>query len=365
MKFVCERDVLDRCIKLVASRAKGKTKVQILACFLLSADGSEFSLTATDLETQSRVGGRCELAEPGAVAISADRLAKLVDATPKGSQIQFATDGPEVLIAAGRASYRLPTLVATDFPVMEDALGDEAFTLSAANVRALMSECLPVIRADSSRPYLEGGHLSQAKDGEIILSATNGLQLIRLAQPAPGVKLSQNVTIPKSSMVEIARLASDGDVTISVSAGRMVVHAGGCRFATKLIEVTYPNLDRVIRDLGDRYITVDRATLWSALRRLDSLSDEKSTFNFRWDGDAKSLDLTLAGEGLGSETIECSSSLPSGYISFTPGILKPVLEAFTGELLQLHIGAPTEALRILDPSIPELTVQAMPCLPRG
>lgn len=364
MKLIAEREALDRALGLVISRARNKTKIPILSNVLLQASDNRLTVSATDLYTSSETSLPVEVSAAGATTVEADRFAQLVSLMPPGAQISLQMDGNQLAMKCGKARYLLQTLSAEDWPEMttypEQAV---ELVLPCTDVKRIFSEPAPAITADLARPYLEGGCLHEDAPGRAAVVGTDGKRLIRVSVPAPAGFMGRYI-ISKSSMNEIVKLATEGDVTLLCSDNLLVVRARGCTFVTRLIAGVYPDCSRLVPELTETYIAMDRAELVAAMRRLDELTNEYSVLNFRWAEGSENLDLTLSGEGMGSESVACETGLPAGLISFKPRLLASVLNAFDGEIVRFHITSAQESVRVVDPAAPEITVVVMPCLPK-
>jgi DNA polymerase-3 subunit beta len=363
MKIVCEREALDRALGLVISRARNKTKIPILTHVLLQAADNRLTVAATDLNTASEASLPAEVHEAAATTVAADRFAQLVSLMPAGAQISLHLTEHQLVMKRGRSIYKLPTLSAADWPEMT-TYPQEAIelTLPCTDVKRLFGEPAPAIVTDLARPYLEGGCLYQLEPGRIAVVGTDTKRLIRISAAGPQV-FDGRYIVPKPSMGEIVKLATEGDVTFLCAPNLLVVKARGCTFVTRLVDGTYPKCEKFIPDIGD-YIAVDRAEFVAAMKRLDELTNEYSVLNIRWDEGAQNLDLTLSGEGSGVESVACECGLPAGRVSFYPKILASVLNAFSGEIIQFHITTAQKPVRMVDPAAPEITAMGMPCAPK-
>jgi DNA polymerase-3 subunit beta len=362
MKLICERDALSRALHHVAGRARNKHKIPILTHVKIVAADSRLTLTANDLASQSQSVCSAEIAEAGATTAPVDRLLALVDGLAKGAQIEMNLRQNDLHVRCGSSRYRLPTLPAAEFPEMAEPVNPIEFSLPCLDARALFGEPAPACEVSGGRIMLEGGCLHQPAPGTLEVVALDGKRLISRSIAA-GIRFDRRPIIPKAAMAEIVRLAADGEVQFAVGSDLIAVTAGNCTFTSKLIEATYPDVDSFMTKPQAQFILVDRAELAAALKRLAGLTGEHSTFNIAWsEGD---LNISLSGEGHGSETLQCECDMVPGLIAFAPNILMPMLEAHKGDVIQLHIVAPNKGMLILNPADEGLTVMAMPCAPKN
>jgi DNA polymerase-3 subunit beta len=365
VKLICERDALRAALSHVASRARNKLNVPILQNVKIDAQGRNLlSLTATDLDTRCVSTCAAEISAPGATTVSADRLARLVDGLPKGAQVTFDLRGHDMHVICGRSNYKLPTMPATDFPEFSEINGATDLILKPAEAKRLFGETSAALPTNDTRVYLTGAFLTQRDDGHIMATATDGIRLVRLVL-ASETKLPRGYIIPKPAMAEIVKLAAAGDVTIRCNDSLIEARAGTVVFTSKLVDATYPDLDRIIPPAASAFIEVDRDDFLAAFQRLEGLENEYSTINLRWTNGASAIEMALTGDGSGSETVPCTCEASDGEIAFKPSVLGAMLDVPQGEVIQLHIRDTNGPMRIVDPSDPELTVVAMPCKARN
>lgn len=360
MKLICERDAFRAALSHVAGRARSKTKIPILQHVLLSATiSNRLSLTTTDLDARCVCTCAAEVSEASDTTVSADRLTRLIDGMPQGAQVTLHLKGSDLHVECGRSKYKLPTLPAADFPEMDCVEDGTDITLKAADAKRIFTDAFAALPANDSRIMLFGGHLSQSKGG-LMLTGCDGIRLVRLTLPNEA-KLSRGYIIPKPVMPELVKLAAIGDLRLRCNDRLIEVTSGNVVLTSKLIQSEYPDMERVIPALQDGFVEVDRSEFMAAFKRLAGIEGDNSTLNLRWVTDESAVEMSLSGEGTGTESVTCKCTASSGEIAFKPGILGSMLDVVKGELLRLHPSDMNGPLRIVDPADASLTVVAMPC----
>lgn len=362
MKAVCERDVLNDALHFIASRARNKV-IPVLSNVSLTTGQNSLVLAATDMDSRSEISCSSEVSARGATTAPAERLAHLIDGLPAGSQVTLALDGAHLKVESGRSRYRLPILPIEDFPESPVVNATIEFTLGFLDVKRLFADTTSAIDINGRR-YLEGALLYQSKPREIAVVATNGHRLIRHVLPAD-IQFAGRFIIPKPAVVEIVKLASEGELQFRCSQERIEVLAGRRTFSSTLIDATYPEIDQLIPARSGQFILVDRTEFLAAFRRLRGLADEYSGIDIAWSEGAPTIEMQIAGKGSGIENVGCECGLPDGRITFGPDILGPMLDVLKGDVIELHITAPDRVVRLVDPADEGLTVLAFPRQPRS
>lgn len=364
MKLICERDALRSALSHVASRARNKLKIPVLEHVKLATSDKILSLAATDLTTFCTSTCPSEIVVAGATTVSAERLTRLIDGMPLGSQVTLSLREQDLHIECGRSRYKLPTLPVADFPDMVTLEDASEITLTAAEAKRLLGDAASAVPVNDSRIYLYGAFLSQRDKGHIMVTSTDGLKLARVVVSSDA-KLARGYIIPKPTLPELLKLAALGDLAVRFNDNVIEVSAGNVVFTSKLIDATFPDMDRLIPARSSSYIEVARWELVAALKRLVGLEDDNSTINIKWSPGATAVDISLLGNGTGAESVACKCDLEAGEIAFRPSILNEMLDVGDGETIQLHITGPNSPMLIVDADDPDLTVIAMPCKARG
>lgn len=362
MNLICERDALHAALAHVASRARNKLKIPILQHVRIDAVDNRLTFTATDLDTRSEATLPAEISEAGSTTVSGDRLARLVDGMPQGAQVSLIDDDTELQVMCGKSRYKLPTLPVEDFPNMDRPSDGAEIAINGPDAKRLFGEPIAAAATTDDRKHLTGGFLHQPEPGKIGIICTSGIQLVRIVLPSKD-HLDRGYILPKPAMAELLKLASRGEINIRVSNNLIEASSGNCVFTSKLIEATFPDLDRFMNGASEAFIMVDRTEFCAAFNRLKGLMDDGSTLNIEW-SPGQPLAMTLAGEGSGSESVACECDIDAGLIAFSPTVLGPMLDLHKGDMLHLHMTSNQGPMKILDPAAPGLTVIAMPCRPR-
>src|SRR6056300_695039 len=139
MKFSISRDALLKPLNLVAGVVERRQTLPILSNVLLSLEGKKLSLTGTDLEVE--LVGRVELDSAGVdgeITVPARKLVDICKSLPDGSTIELSVESGKAMVKAGRSRFTLSTLVATEFPSVEEGVGELALDLPQAAVKRLI-----------------------------------------------------------------------------------------------------------------------------------------------------------------------------------------------------------------------------------
>jgi DNA polymerase-3 subunit beta len=278
MKFAIARDALLKPLNLVAGVVERRQTLPILANVKLVLDGSNLSLTGTDLEVE--LIGRVKLGEAGEagdVTVPARKLVDICKSLPEGSEIQASVDGNRLIVKSGRSRFTLSTLPAREFPSVEDSIGTHQFTVKQGQLRRLIDRTGFAMAQQDVRYYLNG-MLWELQPKHLRVVATDGHRLAMCTlETALDIADGNQVILPRKGVIELSRLLLDEDADITVVIGPNHVRATTeeFTFTSKLVDGKFPDYQRVLPRGANKTVIGSRLELKQAFTRTAILSNEK------------------------------------------------------------------------------------------
>ncbi|MFT7558392.1 MAG: DNA polymerase-3 subunit beta [Flavobacteriales bacterium] len=279
MKFSVKREDLLKPLQLSGGVVERRNTLPVLANILLSLNGTQLSLTGTDLEVEivSRLTVESGSGE-GEITVPAKKFIDICRALPESSTIDFTLSEQKVTIKSGKSRFTLSTLPASDFPAVEDAESDYSFSCKQASLKQQIDRTAFAMAQQDVRYYLNG-MLWELNSDHLKVVATDGhrLALARGEVSSSIDDSSVQVILPRKGVIELGRLLQDGSESIEVVFGKNHLRAATPEFSftSKLVEGKFPNYDQVIPKGGDKVVFGDRAELKQAFGRTAILSNEK------------------------------------------------------------------------------------------
>ena len=176
MRIEVEKCLLQPVLDRVASvAAGGRQNLPILNNVLLTADGEELSIRATDLEVDIEARCACYVPEAGAITLPAKKLREIVRALPNMVDLKCELKDERMQIKSGRSRFTLTTLPAIEYPSLQfsdegmvEMIADSSQLVKAINrVKACMAK-------DDVRYYLNGILFHLTSENQLKLVATDG-----------------------------------------------------------------------------------------------------------------------------------------------------------------------------------------------
>jgi len=306
VKFVCERDTLERAVstayRAVASRA-GALPVLSGLQVTLSPGSVEFTGSDLELTIRSRVDADVE-GEGKAVLVArllVDTLAKV-----QSGRVTVEIGDDQAKIEAGKFRSELRTLAASDFPRLPEHEGDPVKVASGPLAEGLR-QVVPAASRDDARPILTGVLVTSTADG-VRLVATDSYRLA--VRDLAGMSLlpeGQKVLVGAKGLGELQRLLGDDDVEVFLGERDVTFRLANTEVSARLIEGDFPNYQQLIPSGYPNKLTVERDALTSAVERVSLVGGtnrDSSPIRLAMSSDGLELSATAQDVGQSFEPVE-------------------------------------------------------------
>jgi DNA polymerase-3 subunit beta len=366
MKFEAQAELLAEAAQAAAKTidAKAKPNIPVLGNLLLTADGNTVSFIGTNLDHWSGANCAAEVTQAGAITIDA-RFSKWAAALAPDTIIKATLANGHLHCRAGRGSARILTLPSGDFPLLHGpgALPENGpfaeLNLSAEHRRRLLMTTASAISDETTRYYLNGSFI-QLKEGRLRVVSTDGHRLLLTSIPFSGDYneiLETGVIIPGPACHAISKM---DDAVIRID--RRAVEAIGTskRYASKLIDGTFPDYSRVIPSPSENHVTLNRVELIATLERLKVLGEGGVAIRFDWGNGTAGVRLSLGDAEAGNDQLEAADCAGASTLGLKAKYAIEVLEALSGDVVTLDSEGPGAPVRITAPDDAETIGVIMP-----
>lgn len=339
MKFRCERDVLADALGTASRAARtGTAALPVLAGLRLELSGDELTITGTDLELTIQrtitVAGEVD----GGAVITARLASDIVRSLPAGA-VELTAETDEVRIRAGRSNFAVRALNLDDYPRVAVPV-TSSVTIDAAAFGDALRQVVGAASRDEGRPTLTGVLLAAEADG-LRMVATDSYRLA--VRDLPGVNVlgtDQKVLVPARALTELQRVLGDGpELTLRLGDNDATFEIAGTRLSTRLISGEFPNYRQLIPASHPNTLTVNRAELLDAIKRMKILARETSSAAsvLRLRIGADSLQLTTISQEVGnaSEELDATATGEELRVAFNPDYLAAGVEAVPDDEITL------------------------------
>ena len=349
MKFVVSSAALYSHLQAIGRVINSKSTLPILDCFLFNIEGNKLSITASDNETT--LDTTMEVVESDGnyqFAIASKTLLDAIKELPE-QPITFDVNPQtmEVSIQYMNGKYAMMGQSADEYP-MAALMGDNSvcFSIEADTLLGGINRTVFATADDELRPVMNGIYFDIFAD-YVTLVASDGHKLVRYKLYNVKGEEKAAFILPKKPAALLKNLLAKeaGEIKISFDDRNATFEMPTHRMICRLIEGRYPNYNSVIPQNNPFKITIDRAAMLSALRRVSVFSSQSSSLiKLRMGNNellisAQDIDFSTSAE----EKLTCAYEGNPMSIGFKATFLMDILSNISGQDVVIEVSDPSRA----------------------
>jgi len=342
---VCQSD-LDHALRTVAPAIGVRSSHPILDCCLIRATGGIATVIGFNLDLGITCTIPAAVETEGATCLPYRLLAGIVSKLDSDEAITLS----DASLTACSGSYGLAAGDAADYPDLPVVDATEAPVELGDAVKA----CLLAVATDASKQLLTGVHL-----GNGFMEATDGHRLMRCAVDLPD---GLDLVLPAAAV----RLLQDRSVTVACAAGQAVIDAGdGIAIYSRVLDGTYPQVEKLIPPSFTSTITVNRHRLQRALERV-ALIAEVHNGVIKLEATGNQLVVTAEADANNGKELLKVDGTAKGAWAFNVHYLLDGIKAFKpAEAITLHANSATTPVVLTPAGVEGVTYLVMPVQIKG
>ncbi len=337
MKLTVSQAQLAHGLGLVSRAVSPRSTLPVLGNILIATDEGRLRLSATNLELGITCWIGAQIEEEGSVTIPARIFGDLVSTLP-GDKVNLAltTRTQTLNIRSGTSIFDIKGIEASEFPPMPTPDLSNGVELNVSDFKEMIQQVSFAASTDEARPVLQGVQL-EINENQISLAATDGFRIsVRSAELSSAVANPVKVIIPARSLSELARIAVDGNETVSMvvpqDRGQAIFHLKDAELVTQLIEGNFPDYRAIIPRSFKTRTVLSTAEFLKACRQAEIIARE-GNYVIRLkmqpqEGGPGTLEFTTQSEETGSGEVVVDANIegPELLIAFNVRFLSEVLE---------------------------------------
>lgn len=362
MKFSATREAILKPLQAIIGVVERRQTMPILSNVLLVADNGKLTVTATDLEVELRAEATVNVESPGEITVPGRKLHDICRALPDGAEIEFELSGDRATVKSGRSRFRLSTLRAAEFPVVEEVATQQTLKLDRKSFRQLLERTQFSMAQQDVRYYLNG--LLLETDGVTLRAVATDGHRLALAELRMGdeAKRNEQLIVPRKGVLELQRLLDgDGEIELTLGVNHIQAKIDDIRFTSKLIDGKFPDYGRVVPMDPANVVMADRNLLRHALQRAAILSNEKYRgVRLALGENNVTIQANNPEQEEAEESVEVEYSGESMEIGFNVTYLLDALGAVEEEQVQVGLGDTNSSCLIRAPGAEQSKFVVMP-----
>lgn len=316
-----------------------KTTIPILSNILIETDTDQVWLTATDLELGIRCACPARVKREGAGTIPARRLLDYVRLLPDADVQIKIQDNHWASLVCGRSRTRIAGMSRESFPELPQ-MPEQLAKLPLSTVAEMIERTIFAISAEESRFTLNGALLLLKNTG-LVMVATDGHRLAMIERASElDVEGSYKALLPKKAMLEIVKLAADGDereVEFAGNDNHLFFHLDKRLLLSRKLTGNFPDYERVLPKEHPNVVVIGRDDFRFALERVSQFSDERSrAVRLQLVNGELRVHSSISETGESEETIPVDYSGPDTEIGFNAQYMLDFLKAIDQAEIEFH-----------------------------
>jgi DNA polymerase-3 subunit beta len=350
-----QRDALLKPLSMVVGIVERRHTLPILANILIRKEGNRVSFIATDLEVQITTHAQFGVGESiESLTVGARKLLDILRALPDTGDVHVSQTANKLTVQTGKSRFALQTLAAAEYPVVAQPDHYAAsVVVQQKELKQLLSAVHFAMAQQDIRYYLNG-MLLVLEPGKLHAVATDGHRLAHVTCSVEGIQATQEVIVPRKTVLEMLRLLEDSDqiVTIDVAPGQIRFRFGDVELVSKLVEGKFPDYKRVIPSGYVNYFDVPREALLSSLQRAAILTTDKfRSVRVQLGDNLMKISATNAEQEEAQEEIDVDYGHTALDVGFNVSYLLDFLANTKNETIRWSVSTDTNASALL--TIPE------------
>jgi len=341
MELTVNRDDLYSGLLKTQSIVEKRSTMPILSNILLEAGNDVLKIKATDLEIAVDTSCPAKVNKEGSLTVPGKKLFEMVKELDT-AELRLLKKDNHLEMRSGKAVFNILGLTAEEFPSFPAYDNQMFFKLPAKVACRMIEKTIYAVSTDEIR-YTLNGIFFEKKESQLKMVATDGHRLSLITYSDPSVKeigIENGVIIPRKGAGELKRLIEDGDedLMVSIKDNNGAFKTGNTLLTMRMIEGEFPDYRQVLPAKGEREAKVNKGLLIKALKRVSTLSSEKSR-GVKLSFSKGQVDVFTANPDIGeaSEAIDADFSGEEITVGFNARYLMETLNSIDEDEVKIEI----------------------------
>jgi len=314
--------------------------VQILSGIRLDAGEGRLDLAATDMDLSLRTSLEASVDGTGSIVVPGRLLMEVTRLLPdSGVVLEYRHEEGMVLLTSGAAQYRLHTFGVDDFPRLPDVAG-ETFAVARDTFLETVARVSRTSSRDESRQVLTG-ILVRFENGRLVMAATDSYRLAVKETPLESEAPSLEAIVPARALVELGRIAQDGDqIQLGLQENHVLFGAGDAWLTTRRIDGQFPDYRQLIPEEFEHELTLPRDDFLEVVRRVAVMAQRNSPLRLRFADGELTVSAQTQDVGEARESLPVRFAADTLEMGFNAEFLREGIESVDSEDVLLRLISP-------------------------
>lgn len=359
MKFSIDRRYFFEKLSIVARAISVFSPLPALSGIHIEVKEDEIILTGSDsnisIQTMIRKGelNQLQIESTGSIVIESKYLLEIIRKIDSTMVDLELIDFTLVRISSTNGKFHLNGIKSQEYPEIDLTRPENHIVLKTDTLKQIVDQTVFACSDNEQRPVLKGVNFN-AKENKLNCSGSDSYRLahksIELDQ-----EYSFNVTIPSKSLIEVTRSFGEDidDVDIYLNDKKAQFIFDKTVFQTRLLDSTYPNVERIIPSSSVSNMEVNAKELLSVIDRTNFIRKDKIHY-VKFECSSKEVRVKTSSTEIGNSDEVLTDCVYQGEdFQFTcnGSYLLDAIKALNGERVVLEFSSITQIapIRISNP----------------
>lgn len=363
MKVLCAKDTLQSALSL-AERMTGKhLSLPILSSVLLSSNGQELLIRATNLDIGIEIRVGAQVDAEGVVAVPGGVLSTLLG-NIRSETVELVVDETHNLtVTTQKTSTKIKGYPSDDFPILPTVSDAQSFSLNVSTVISGLKAVWYGAAVSDIKPELSSVLISSS-GRELTFAATDAFRLAEKKILVEEGDIGEvSLLLPFRNIAEIIRILEgrEGMVAIAFDQNQISFTTNDIYVTSRLVDGVFPDYKQLIPSDFTTEAVVLKQDLLDALKITNLFADKFNRITFAIDSGATTFDVSSSNADLGENktSVDAALSGESLTINFNYRYILDCFQSIAQDSVSLRFSG-NRLLIIQGVGDPSFTYLAMP-----
>ncbi|OGN08001.1 MAG: DNA polymerase III subunit beta [Candidatus Yanofskybacteria bacterium RIFCSPHIGHO2_02_FULL_39_10] len=219
----------------------------ILNNILLKTENGRLKVAATNLEIGINYYIGAKINETGEIAVPARIFSDFISNLGE-DKITLVTKNNVLSLSTSKYKTQILGLDPKDFPIIPKIKGDNFSVIPSKILKNSLTAVFDSVAVSETRPELSGVYMSFSSN-QVVFAATDSFRLTEKINELKH-KEKNSLIIPRNTVTELIRLASDiqDDIAIKLGDNQVAFVTNDIEIVSRIIDGSYPDYKKVIPD---------------------------------------------------------------------------------------------------------------------
>lgn len=300
MNFICNRELIQKCI-MGAERVTSKnSSLPILNSVLLTTNNKTLIIRSTNLEVGVEFQIPAEIKEEGNIAVSGAIFSNTLSNLQDEENISIIVKDNVCKIITKSKNITLKGFLTDDFPTIPIITDGDNFTIQSQSFIQGVKSVIFNAAISDIKPEISSVYIYQKED-YLVFVATDSFRLAEKKIKCKGIIIKQGIIIPLKNILEIVKIFENINENILFKTTKTQISCASksVYITSRVIQGIYPDYEQILPKNKTTEIILLRQDLINTLKLSTIFSDKFNKIQFIINPKEKKCQITTKNSDIG------------------------------------------------------------------